>query len=204
MNTDPNTNNSTMVLGKRAEAVLTPTYSYDYDNPAEATAGYSRLHDYIRSARNHVWLIIGIVVVITTLVGFYMARQPDVYEATAHVQVDLEAQNPALGSVKSNAFILNAPSQDPTYFNTQIQILSSAGLLSRVVKTLDLEHNREFFGSGSADSSMWSNVKRTIGFGATDNPQNKAMAERVAVNSLAPQTSRDDMAEMNRLAPYVE
>ncbi|HEX6186639.1 MAG TPA: polysaccharide biosynthesis tyrosine autokinase [Pyrinomonadaceae bacterium] len=202
--TDPNTNNSTMALGKRAEAVLTPTYSYDYDNPAEATAGYSRLHDYIRSARNHIWLIIGIVVVITTLVGFYMARQPDVYEATAHVQVDLEAQNPALGSVKSNAFILNAPSQDPTYFNTQIQILSSAGLLSRVVKTLDLEHNREFFGSGSSDSSMWSNVKRTMGFGATDSPQNKALTERVAVNSLAPQTSRDDMAEMNRLAPYVE
>jgi succinoglycan biosynthesis transport protein ExoP len=204
MNTDPNTNNSTMALGKRAEAVLTPTYSYDYDNPAEATAGYSRLHDYIRSARNHVWLIIGIVVVITTLVGFYMVRQPDVYEATAHVQVDLEAQNPALGSVKSNAFILNAPSQDPTYFNTQIQILSSAGLLSRVVKTLDLEHNREFFSSGSSDSSMWGSVKRTIGFGATDKSQNKALAERVAVNSLAPQTSRDDMAEMNRLAPYVE
>ncbi|HEY5838418.1 MAG TPA: exopolysaccharide transport family protein, partial [Pyrinomonadaceae bacterium] len=202
--TDPNTNNSTTALGKRAEAVLTPTYSYDYDNPAEATTGYSRLHDYIRSARNHVWLIIGIVVVITTLVGFYMVRQPDVYEATAHVQVDLEAQNPALGSVKSNAFILNAPSQDPTYFNTQIQILSSAGLLSRVVKTLDLEHNREFFSSGSSDSSMWGSVKRTIGFGATDNPQNKALAERVAVNSLAPQTSRDDMAEMNRLAPYVE
>ena len=63
-------------------------------------------------------------------------RQPDVYEATAHVQVDLEAQNPALGSVKSNAFILNAPSQDPTYFNTDSDSLER-GLLSRVVKTLD-------------------------------------------------------------------
>ena len=204
MNTDPNTDKSTMALGKRAEAVLTPTYSYDYDNPAEATAGYSRLHDYIRSARNHCWLIIGIVVVITTLVGFYMVRQPDVYEAAAHVQVDLEAQNPALGAVKNNAFILNAPSQDPTYFNTQIQILSSAGLLSRVVKTLDLEHNREFFGAGSADSSMWGSVKRTFGVSGADNSQNKALEQRVAVNSLAPQTSRDDMAEMNRLAPYVE
>jgi len=76
MNTDPNTNNSTMALGKRAEAVLTPTYSYDYDNPAEATAGYSRLHDYIRSARNHIWLIVGVVVVITTLVGFTWCASP--------------------------------------------------------------------------------------------------------------------------------
>lgn len=203
MNT-PNLNtDKTTAIVQRIETISPPTYSYDYDNPAEATAGYSRLHDYIRSARNHVWLIIGIVIVITTLVGFYMVRQPDVYEATAHVQVDLEASNPGLGTVKNNAFILNAPSQDPTYFNTQIQILSSAGLLSRVVKTLDLEHNREFFGA-SADASMWSSVKRTFGLGGNDNSQTKALTDRVAVNSLAPQTSRDDVAEMNRLAPYVE
>lgn len=202
--TDQNQGNSTTSLGKRIETIAQPSYSYDYDNPSEATAGYSRLHDYVRSARNHLWLIAGVVVVITTLVGFYMVRQPDVYEAVAHVQVDLEANNPALGSIKSNAFILNAPAQDPTYFNTQTQILSSAGLLSRVVKTLDLEHNREFFSSGSTDSTVWGNVKRAFGVGAGDNSQKKLFAERLAVNSLAPQTSRDDVAEMNRLAPYVE
>lgn len=202
--TDKNQGNSTTALGKRIETIAQPSYSYDYDNPSEATAGYSRLHDYVRSARNHLWLIAGVVVVITTLVGFYMVRQPDVYEAVAHVQVDLEANNPALGSIKSNAFILNAPAQDPTYFNTQTQILSSAGLLSRVVKTLDLEHNREFFSSGATDSTVWGNVKRAFGVGAGDNSQKKLFAERLAVNSLAPQTSRDDVAEMNRLAPYVE
>jgi polysaccharide biosynthesis transport protein len=202
--TEQNHGNSTTALGKRIETIAQPSYSYDYDNPSEASAGYSRLHDYVRSARNHLWLIAGVVVVITTLVGFYMVRQPDVYEAVAHVQVDLEAHNPALGSIKSNAFILNAPAQDPTYFNTQTQILSSAGLLSRVVKTLDLEHNREFFSSGSTDSTVWGSVKRAFGVGAGDNSQKKLFAERLAVNSLAPQTSRDDVAEMNRLAPYVE
>lgn len=192
-----------MAIGQRIETISTPSYNYDYDSLSEPTGGYSRLHDYVRSARNHIWLIAGVVVVITALVGFYLVRQPDVYEAVARVQVDLEANHPALGTAKNSAFILNAPSQDPTYFNTQIQILSSAGLLSRVVKTLDLEHNREFFGSSSPDSSLWANLKRTFGFNAEDNSQKKGLAERLAVNSLAPQTSRDDLSEMNQLAPYV-
>src|SRR6185503_18081858 len=75
--TDQSHDNSTTALGKRIDSIAQPTYSYDYDNPSEAAAGYSRLHDYIRSARNHLWLIAGVVVVITALVGFYMLRQPD-------------------------------------------------------------------------------------------------------------------------------
>ena len=115
-------------LARPIEPVIPPSqpshsrysYGYDYDGEAEQGSGYSRLHDYLRSARKRLWLILGIMVVITTLAAFYMARQPDVYEAKAHIQVDLEVSNPVLGSVKSNAFILNAPSQDPGYFNTQI------------------------------------------------------------------------------------
>jgi polysaccharide biosynthesis transport protein len=179
-------------------------YGYDLDSDTDQGA-YSRLHDYLRSARKHVWLIIGIVVVVTTLVAFYMARQPDVYEALGHIQVDLEASNSALGSMRSNSFILSVPSQDPTYFNTQLQILSSAGLLGRVVKTLDLEHNREFLSPQSSESrSTWESLKRMIGFGKKDVEEQRSRAmERLAGDTLAPATSRDDLAEINRLSPYV-
>ena len=120
----------TRELGRPIEPAMPspPRYgfSYDYDSNTEQGSGYSRLHDYWRSARMHLWLILGIMLLITTLAAFYMARQPDVYEAKARVQVDLEVNNPGLGSVKSNSFILNTPFQDPTYFNTQIQIYSAA------------------------------------------------------------------------------
>jgi capsular exopolysaccharide synthesis family protein len=185
----------------------TPSAYYGYDMESESEQGaYSRLHDYLRSARKHIWLIVGIIVVVTALVAFYMARQPDVYEAQARVQVDLEAAGSALGSMKSNAFILNVPSQDPTYFNTQMQILSSTGLLGRVVKTLDLEHNRAFLSPQSAESrSTWQRFKNMFGVGKKEvqEQQNREM-QRIATNSLAPPTSRDDLAEINRLSPYVE
>ncbi len=185
-----------------------PSSYYNYDAEGEGDKGaYSRLHDYLRSARKRLWLILGIMTVITALAALYMARQPDVYEAKANLQVDLEVSNPVLGSIKSNAFILNAPSQDPGYFNTQLQILSSASLLGRVVKTLDLENNRAFINPQSVHNrSTWESLKRMLGFGnKTTEADNNRVVERVAGNdSFAPATSREDIAEINRLSPYVE
>ena len=186
---------------------VAPPYHYSYNDDTEREQGaYSRLHDYLRSARKHFWLILGLVVVITTLVAFYLARQADVYEAQAHIQVDLEANSPVLGATKGNAFILSAPSQDPTYFNTQMQILSSAGLLGRVVKTLDLEHNRAFTNPQSMGSgSTWESLKHTVGLGDRNSEEQKKRAiERLGADSLAPATSRENLDEINRLGPFVE
>lgn len=113
--------------------------------PGEVSSGYNRLHEYWGSVRKHFLLVIAIVVLVTALTTVYMARQPNVYESSSRVQVDLEtANNPAIGALKGNSIFLNTPLQDPTYFNTQITILTSAGLLGRVAKTLDLEHNEAF------------------------------------------------------------
>src|SRR4029079_16670019 len=58
---------------------------------------------------------------------------------------DLEELNPALGAASKNSqVVVNSAVNDPAYFNTQLRILSSAGLLRRVVKTLDLENNQSF------------------------------------------------------------
>src|SRR5437660_11927083 len=136
-----------------------------YDSYADESNGYSRLRDYWRSVRKHLWLVMGIVVLVSGVTAMYMARQPDIYESLARVQVDSEtANNPAIGALKGNPISLNNPSQDPTYFNTQIQILTSAGLLGRVAKTLDLEHNEAFLHPQSAQNlSFWESLKGLIG-----------------------------------------
>jgi capsular exopolysaccharide synthesis family protein len=147
------------------------------------------------------------MLVTTTLAALYMAHQPDVYEARANVQVDLEVTNPVVGSVKANSFILNTPTQDPGYFNTQLQILSSASLLSRVVKTLDLENNRAFINPESVQNrSKWDRLKRMVGLGSTktDANQDRTMERLPRNESLAPATARDDIGEINRLSTYVE
>src|SRR5512132_3644119 len=96
------------------------------------------LLDYWRAIRKRLWLVLGVAALLTTLSMIYVARKPDIYEASSRVQVDLES-NSMYGSNPA-PMILN-PVSDPAYFNTQLQILTSPGLLRRVVKTLDLEHN---------------------------------------------------------------
>lgn len=183
-----------------------PSYRYDSPEPEIEEGIHWHLRDYWRSARKHIWLIIGIALLVTTLAAIYAARQPDIYEAKGKVQVDTENTNPALGAFKSNNIIVNSSYTDPIYFNTQIQILTSEGLLGRVVKTLDLENNQAFLRPQSLQNrSTWESLKRMTGFGspAQETDKNKAIDNAPLAGNLAPATSRDDLVEVNRLAPFV-
>ncbi len=115
--------------------------------------------------RKRLWLVISIMALITMLSVIYVARKPDIYQAGARVQVDLE-NNAALVGKTPYVF---GPANDPVYFNTQLQILVSPGLMRRVVKTLDLEHNPNFFKGNSAQKrSTWQTIKKMAGFGSAD------------------------------------
>src|SRR6266850_7739534 len=139
----------------------TSQIGYAYDNGDKH--GVSLL-DYWRIVRKHAWLILGISVVIPTLVAIYLIRQPDVYEAQARIQVDLESANPLLGGMsKGSSVILNSESNDPAYFNTQLQILTGPGLLRRIVKNLDLEHNQDFLREyPPKGKSTWTSIQSIL------------------------------------------
>src|SRR2546423_7848517 len=159
------------------------------------------LRDYWHAVRKRLWLVAGVVLLVTLLAALYMGRQPDVYVAQARVQVDLESAGPGIGSAKSQSVIINNPVSDPTYFNTQLQILTSPGLLRRVVKTLDLEHNPAFI---SPQPARRTGLLGALGIGAAERPGQRAQEELPLTSSVAPAVSREDLAEAKRLAPYVE
>ena len=176
------------------------TANHDEDGQAP------NLRDYWRSVRRYRLLILSITLIGTLAAALYMARQPDVYEAEARVQVDLE-NNPAFGSSKGGSVIVSNPVNDPGYFNTQLEILTGSGLLRRVVKTLDLEHNQVFRRSRTEQdhSITWQNLRRMVGLGAnnTNDEQNQATDGVLIPGSVAPATRSDDLEEAKRLAPYV-
>jgi succinoglycan biosynthesis transport protein ExoP len=182
------------------DAPIDPPQSYNYgvDPNAENEV---HLLDYWRAIRKRLWLVLGIVALVTMLAVVYVARKPDFYEAQARVQVDLEDT----GALVNNARPLYGPTDDPIYFNTQLQILVSPGLLRRVVRTLDLEHNPDFFkGSSAQRQSTWQRLRRMVGFGGQ--PQDagpKPPDELPLTNSVAQATAREDLNEAKRLAPYV-
>jgi len=170
-------------------------------NTADTNSGYNRLHEYWRSIRKHIWLVLLILIIVTTLTAIYMARQPDIYESMTRVQVDLEtANNPALGAIKGNSIFLNSSYQDPTYFNTQLQILTSAGLLARVTKTLDLEHNEAFL-HPARERSVLDGIKRLITQDKKEAPIRSPQENKLQPAAALP---KDDPTAIDHYQPYVE
>ncbi|HVS80990.1 MAG TPA: polysaccharide biosynthesis tyrosine autokinase [Pyrinomonadaceae bacterium] len=188
-------------LESRAEPAnyRAPVYGYGLDPAGE---GEVHLLDYWRAVRKRLWLVLGIAALITALATIYVARKPDVYEAKSQVEIGLE-NNPMYAG-KTAPFIYS-PVNDPAYFNTQLQILTSPGLLRRVVKTLDLEHNQAFLQPQSSQPhSTWKTITGMLGFGGTEQKNVANQAKQLPLTtSVAPATSSDDLGEAKRLAPYV-
>jgi capsular exopolysaccharide synthesis family protein len=190
-------------LPPQAQPPENPRYAgYGYPNRAEEGV---RLRDVWMAISKRRWLIVGIVMAVTATTAFIMARRPDIYMAEAAVQVDTESVTAGLTSGKGQAIILGN-GNDPSYFNTELQILTKPGLLRRVVKTLDLEHNQDFLRAQSGDNSTtWQRLLRTFGMGSV--PQITEAQKRdngkLLIHDVAPSISRDDLDEAARLEPYV-
>jgi capsular exopolysaccharide synthesis family protein len=174
----------------------------------EATPeGEVHLRDYWRTIRKRLWLIIGLAVMISTIAALKQARQPDIYQARARVQVDTESLNPALGASKGGYYYSDNSYLDPEYFNTQVQILSSPTLLRRVARNLDLEHNRTFLNPRIENRSTWQRLTRMLGFRPKENEPIRSQSLPTTHDSnptLASAAPADDPAEIERLAPYVD
>jgi polysaccharide biosynthesis transport protein len=175
-----------------------PSYNYGVDPNADNEV---HLLDYWRAIRKRLWLVLGLVALITMLAIVYVARKPDFYEAQARVQVDLEDA----GGLVNKTRPLYGPSDDPIYFNTQLQILVSPGLMRRVVRTLDLEHNPDFFkGNPEQRPSTWQTMLRMVGLGGkTPDSGSKTPDQLPLTATVAQATAREDLNEAKRLAPYV-
>src|SRR5438105_7310797 len=174
-----------------------PVYGYG----PESSEGEVHLLDYWRAIRKRLWLVLGVAALITALSTVYVARKPDVYEAKSQVQVDLE-NNPMYAG--KSVPMIYSPVNDPAYFNTQLQILTSQGLLRRVVKTLDLEHHKAFLSPQSSQPhSTWQTIMQMSGFANPDPKAGKQSKELPLTTSFAPATSSEDLVEAKRLAPFV-
>lgn len=179
-----------------------PYRGYGYGYGADNIESQVHLLDYWRAIRKRLWLVFGVAALLTTLSMIYVARKPDIYAASSRVQVDLES-NPMYGSNQA-PMILN-PVSDPAYFNTQLQILTSSGLLRRVVKTLDLEHNKAFLRPQTSQShSTWKTIAQMLGVGGGSKKTPSQQPNVLPLTTtIAPATSSEDLVEAKRLAPYV-
>jgi len=179
-------------------------YPGAYGPPNRVDEGV-RLRDVWIAISKRRWMIVLIVVLITATTAVMLARKPDIYLAETDVQVDTEGPASGLTSGKGN--IIVDTGTDPSYFNTQLQIITKPGLLRRVVKTLDLEHNPDFLRAQANDTS-WQRLLRTFGLGgnttAAQTPAQKAENDKLSLDKqVASASSPDDLEEAARLEPFV-
>ncbi len=197
--TDAITNNSlverrSLDLERRAMAPYPPwvnNHHRDSDDRAH-------LQEFLFSLRKYRWMIIGITVLSTALVAFYMARQPDLYEARARVQVDLENSTASL-AVTKGATLSGNSANDPAYFNTQLQGLTSPRLMRQVVKQLKLMHDPSFVLRRSDPQPTLPEISS-----GQPSPVNAPATPEENLTDANEAVSREDLAEASQLAPYVE
>jgi succinoglycan biosynthesis transport protein ExoP len=187
-----------------APAALPPYAGYGAYGDAEGSEE-NHFREYLRAVRKHLWMICGLTLLVTAAAAVYIAQKPDIYTADARVQVDLET-NPMSGATKAGTVVINSATTDPAYFNTQLQNLTSAGLLRRVVKTLDLEHSQAFLRPATAQNrTVWQNLLRMarLESRSSDEQKGRESYELPLTGAVAPATAREDLAEAKRLDPFV-
>jgi len=147
-----------------------PTYREGY-----ASEGFQLL-DYWKAIRKRLWLVAGIAVLVTTLTAIYMARKPDIFSASARIQVDLKQANPDLVTPDRQRPLSNP---DPSYFNTQLQLLDSESLLRQVVKEHSLDTNKEFLSARNQGTGILRAMLRAIGLASE--PKKDTPSEELSV-----------------------
>ncbi len=177
---------------------IAPGGRYPSYREASGQEGFQLL-DYWRAIRKRLWLVIGIAILMTTLTAIYMAKKPNIYQATARIQVDLEQNNPDLITSDRQRPISNP---DPSYFNTQLQLLGSDSLMRRVIKEHNLDANKDFQqAKNEGSTSAWRSMLKSIGLAndavKTDGGEDLILKDATLATS-------EDIADAVRLAPYVD
>lgn len=123
-----------------------------YGNQSE-----TNVREYLYVILKRKWLILSLVLVITSLVTIQAYREPSIYEGSTTVRIE-----PKQGNILQSGGALVINQSDANFWGTQLKLLQSPTLARQVILTLNLQHNPEFLG-GQANSSVFSSLKRIMG-----------------------------------------
>jgi capsular exopolysaccharide synthesis family protein len=145
------------------------------------------LKDYFFIVLKRKWLILSLVLVVTSLAAIQSFRSPSIYEGETTIKI--QQKQPSI--LATDKIIINGQN-DPNFWGTQLKLLQNPTLARQVVLILDLPHNSAFFGGGS-QSGLFDSLRRLF---AKPKPKNEP---RVAPGSLSVTTETE--TTLGRLTP---
>ncbi|HEV7860376.1 MAG TPA: polysaccharide biosynthesis tyrosine autokinase [Pyrinomonadaceae bacterium] len=157
----------------------------------------TNLREYLFVVLKRKWLILSLMLVVTSLVTIQMFRQPSIYEAQTEVQIDPKTKS----VLETKEIVINTQS-DPTYWATQLKLLENPALARQVVLTLDLQNNPAFFG-GQSQTSLFDSLRRIFSRNKRPTPPPAATGGAIPVLSESEITEQQlTPEELARLEPY--
>ncbi len=154
------------------------------------------IRDYLFVILKRKWLILSLVLVVTSLVTILAYRAPSIYQGESTIRIEQKTRN-----ILATQGIVITGQGDPNFWGTQLKLLQNPALARQVVLTLDLQHNPTFFG-GQAQSGVFAALRRMFS-------EPKKRKESPAVSSGLDVVSENDVSmdsltpeQLSELEPY--
>ena len=162
-----------------------------------AVTSTANIRDYLFVILKRKWLILSLMLVVTSLVTIQMFRTPSIYQGETTIKID-----PKPRSILQTQGVTINTTNDPTFLGTQLKLLQNPALARQVILTLDLQNNPAFLGN-QAQGGFFTSLRRIV---ARDN-RPRAASPAVATGSnivgedalLSRALSPEELA---RLEPY--
>jgi succinoglycan biosynthesis transport protein ExoP len=153
------------------------------------------LKDYLFIVLKRKWMILSLVLVITSLVAIQSFRAPSIYEGETTIRIEQKQPN----ILQTDKIIINGQN-DPNFWGTQLKLLQNPTLARQVVLQLDLTHNPAFFGSQS-QSGFFDSLRRLFSGPKKTEPRATPAGLAVVTETQAP-VGRLTPEELTKLEPY--
>lgn len=112
--------------------------------------------DYLFVVLKRKWLILSLVLVVTSLVTIQAFRSPSIYAGETTIRIEQKAPN-----VLQTKDVVITGQTDPNFWGTQLKLLENPALARQVVLTLDLQNNPNFFG-GQSQGGVFASLRRAF------------------------------------------
>lgn len=159
----------------------------------------AHLREYLSVVLKRRWLILSLVVVVTSLIAIQMYRMPSIYEASATILIE-----PKRGSVLETGkggIVINQ--DDPAYRQTQLRLLTSPALARQIVLSLDLQNNPTFLG-GQGSTGIISSLRKIFSRGGSQETEKQPQTAISKLPIVKETEVREQLTpeQIARLEPY--
>jgi polysaccharide biosynthesis transport protein len=168
-----------------------------YDRYGSGNTTETSLRDYLFVILKRKWLILGVMLVITSMAAIQQYRQASIYMGSAQLKIEEKPPN----ILSTNQIVITQ--RDPNFWGTQIRMLQNAQLARQVILSLDLQNNPNFLG-GQVNAGLFSSLRRAFSRNkaAVPAPAKKSSDSPISEEELNEKQSQLTSEELVKLEPY--